>query len=458
MKLLKLLLLMLILQGFGTRAQAQDRPEDNGFRIEEGHSIIYDRGRTIKQIILGDPEIVNVESLSPTQFRIKGLAVGTTNLWVVYTDYPDHPVSYEIVVQRDLSELTARIDEIIGAQNNPPRAYSLNGRLIVEGMVPSVVQLEQVASVARLYDESFVNLMQVGGDHQVQLQVVFAEVNRSGLRQMGLNAMYGQNILGIGLQTPGQINAAVAQSNDLNLINGGQVLPSAGDAFNLLGVFGDPLDLTAVLSVLEQNGVSRTLAQPTLTALSGQQAEFLVGGEVPVPVAQMGARISVDYKEYGVRMTFVPTVLGDDVIDVRVYMEVSDVDPNNAIRLTGIELPAFTSRKSSSHLRIESGKTFAMAGMLQESSRQITQKIPLLGDIPFLGMLFRTVDYERDETELMIFVTPRLVRPMAADEVPAPPGTQHAFNPNDLELFLLGLDHPLNSQTATPTGPIGLER
>jgi pilus assembly protein CpaC len=458
MRMLKLLACTLLFFTLSVPAQAQESRDNEELRIERGHSFIYDRGRVIKQIILGDPDVISVESLSPTQFRIKGLAVGTTDLWVVYTDNPNAPVSYNIVIQQDLSQLIERIDAIVGDAGSTPQAYPINGRLVLEGSVPSVQKLEQIAAVAELYDEEFVNLMSVGGDHQVQLQVVFAEVNRSGLRQMGLNALYGDNFLGIGMQTPGQVGSSLVSRTDISNINAGQTVASSADAFNVLGIFGAPINLSAILSVLEQNGVSKTLAQPTLTALSGQQAEFLVGGEVPIPVAQTGARISVEYREYGVKLTFVPTVLGEEVIDVRVYMEVSDVDSNNAVRLTGIEIPAFTSRKSSSHLRVESGKTFAMAGMLQETSRSTIQRVPLLGEIPLIGALFRTVDHERDETELMIFVTPRLVRPMSPEDLPALPGTTENYNPNDFELFLLGLDHQAGSRTAEPTGPIGLER
>jgi pilus assembly protein CpaC len=200
------------------------------------------------------------------------------------------------------------------------------------------------------------------------------------------------------------------------------------------------------------------LAQPTLVALSGQQAEFLAGGEIPIPVAQFGNRISIEFKEYGVKLVFVPTVLGNDVVDVRVYVEVSDVDSATAIRVTGIEIPGFISRKSQSHLRLESGTTFAMAGMLHETTRATSAKVPLLGDLPVVGSLFRYVQHRHNESELMIFVTPELVRPMAADEVPDPPGTTENNNPNDFELFMLGLDHHVGSRTAEPTGPIGLAR
>ncbi len=464
--MLKMLLTSLMLGLLCTPALAQDRsgawpPTEeaatNWLNVEVGHSIIYDEHRPVKQIILGDSSVISVESLSPEQFRIKGNIVGNTNIWVVFADNPSKPISYDITVHQDLSGLIRRVDAIT-AGDDAPRAYPINGRLVLEGQVRDVQTLEQIAAVARLYDEEFVNLMSVGGDHQVQLQVVFAEVNRSGMRALGINGAWGDNFLGFALQTPSLIGSGYVNRSGLSDVNGGLTVPFTSDSFNIMGTIGAPVNLAAILSVLESNGVSKILAQPTLVALSGQQAEFLAGGEIPIPVSQTGSRISIDFKEYGVKLTFVPTVLGQDVIDVRVYVEVSDVDNNNAIRLTGIDIPAFISRKSSSHLRVDSGMTFAMAGMLQETLRSTTQQIPILGDIPVVGALFRTIEHERDETELMIFVTPRLVRPMAPDEVPMPPGTTENHNPTDFELFLLGMDHRLGSRSAEPTGPIGLER
>ena len=462
-----MLLTSLMLGLLSTTAIAQDRssgwpPPDeesiNRLNVEVGHSVIFDKGRAVKQFIIGDSSVISAESLSPEQFRVKGNMVGTTNIWVVYADTPSRPVAFDVTVHQDLSGLIRRVDAITAGENTP-RAYPINGRLVLEGQVQDVQTLEQIASVARLYDEEFVNLMSVGGDHQVQLQVVFAEVNRTGMRALGLNGSWGDNFLGFAMQTPSLIATSSIASEGISNINSGLTQAFSSDTFNVLGTINsDALNLSALLSVLESNGVSKILAQPTLVALSGQQAEFLAGGEIPIPASQNGGRISIDFKEYGVKLTFVPTVLGEEVIDVRVYVEVSDIDTNNAIRLTGIEIPAFISRKTSSHLRVDSGMTFAMAGMLQENLRSTTQQIPLLGDIPVLGALFRTVDHERDETELMIFVTPRLVRPMAAHEVPMPPGTTENHNPTDFELFLLGMDHRIGSRTAEPTGPIGLDR
>jgi pilus assembly protein CpaC len=151
-------------------------------------------------------------------------------------------------------------------------------------------------------------------------------------------------------------------------------------------------------------------------------------------------------------------VLGADVVDMRVYVEVSDIDAATGIRLTGIEIPGFIARKSQSHVRVENGKTFAMAGMLQESVRATYAKVPVLGDIPVVGALFRYVQHRRTESELMIFVTPRMVRPMSPAEVPAWPGATEDNNPTDFELFLLGLDHRVGSESAQPTGPVGMAR
>jgi pilus assembly protein CpaC len=329
--------------------------------------------------------------------------------------------------------------------------------LVIEGPVDSIQLLEQVADMARVYDEEFVNMMAVSGDHQIQLEVVFAEINRTALRELGLNALWSDKNLAVGLTGASQSQTNVVQGSSQSINQG--IVPAAGNGtFNFAGALTNPTNLALLMSVLESNSISKTLAKPTLVALSGQQAEFLAGGEIPIPVAQFGNRITLQFKEYGVRLVFVPTVLGNDVIDMRVYVEVSDIDSATSIRVTGIEVPGFVARKTQSHLRVESGMTFAMAGMLTDSVRATYAKVPVLGDIPIVGVPFRYVQHKKTETELMIFVTPRLVRPLAANEVPAPPGTTEDYNPTDFELFLLGLDHRVSSRTAEPTGPVGLAR
>ena len=431
-------------------------PATEWLDVGVGKSFIYNEPRGSARVLVSDGGIAEVKLLQAGQFQIRGVAVGSTDLWVWFQNAPSKPVHYQLTVHHDLSDLIRRIDEIV--EGTPPRVYPLRERLVLEGAVDSVSTMEQIAAVAKVYDPEFINLLTVRGDHQIQLQVVFAEVNRSAMRELGLNLLWGDNALGLGLEGPMTATSSMATSPKLTNLNGGTVLSPSPEAFRMLGSIGSGVNLAAIMSVLSQNSVSKILAQPTLVALSGQQAEFLAGGEIPIPVSQFGNKVTIEFKEYGVKLIFVPTVLGENVVDMRVYVEVSDVDSTNSIRLTGIEIPSFVSRKTQSHLRIESGMTFAMAGMLNDSMRATYARIPVLGDIPIVGSLFRYVQHRRDETELMIFVTPRLVRPMAAGEVPKAPGTTEDNNPNDFEFFLLGMDHRSESRKAKPTGPVGLAR
>jgi pilus assembly protein CpaC len=457
-------LFMTILFGFFTVAEANstNTPRKTPdapvawLDVGMGQSFIYKESRSISRVLVSDAEIAEVKVLEAGQFQIRGMSVGTTDLWVWFSGRVSHPVHYQLTIHKDLSDLIRRLEDIVDGV--PPKVYPLRDRLVIEGPVSNMTTFERVANIARVYDEDFVNLMTVEGDHQIQLEVVFAEVNRSALRELGFNALFGNGGLGFGMEGPMSSAASSIAQPGGSAINAGATLAPSGEAFRLLGVAGGSVNLSAIMSVLSQHSISKVLAQPTLVALSGQQAEFLAGGEIPIPVSQFGNKVTIEFKEYGVKLVFVPTVLGDEVVDMRVYVEVSDVDNTNSIRLTGIEIPSFISRKTQSHLRIKSGNTFAMAGMLNDSVRATYARIPLLGDIPLIGALFRYVKHRRDETELMIFVTPRLVRPLPPGQVPLPPGLAEDNNPNDLELFLLGMDHRSDTKTAAPTGPIGLAR
>lgn len=419
-------------------------PAEPEIQVDVGQSHIYLGARAINRVLVSDDDVAQVRLLEEGQFQVRGTKLGSTDIWVWFRDAPDAPERYAVHVGRDLRALERSVGAIVGPEAVPPRVYDVEERLVLEGAVSDLVTLERIAEVARIYDADFINLLAVVGDHQVQLEVVFAEVSRSRLRELGVNLWWdsGSIISGAGLG----ISSLAA--------------PGVAETFTLLGTLAAGFDLGASLEVLEQHNLSKVLARPTLVALSGQQAEFLAGGEVPIPVAQFGDRISIEFREYGVKLTFVPTVLANDVIDTRVFVEVSDIDTANTVRNTDITIPALISRKSSSHLRLQSGTTFAMAGMLDERITSSISKIPLLGDIPLIGALFRRVEHRRVETELVIFVTPRLVRPLTADEVPPLPGHATDNDPGDFELFMLGLDHqPAKPEPKEePAGPVGMER
>lgn len=440
-------------------AMAQDEARADWLDIELGKSVVLELPRTPTAIAITNPEVANPVSLGvASKIQIQGTALGTTDLVVQYgASVP--PTIYEITVHRDLSDLIRRIDSIV--EGEPPRVYPLEERIVVEGVVDDLDTLEQVALVARLYDEEFVNLMQVRGDHQVQLEVMFAEVSRSGVRQLGLNALvdFRQQITTSLVGPVNLITPSYAVPAAEEIAHGGIIGPPAAGGFDLgIGLASQGIQAAAIMDILDDYKLGKILAQPTLVSLSGQQAEFLAGGEIPVPAPTAGGAVMIEFKPYGIQLVFVPTVLAGNVIDVRVQIEVSEIDQAASTRITGIEVPGFITRKGKSHLRIESGMTFAMAGMLSEGVTFGRAGIPGLGRIPVIGALFRTVNHVRDETEVVIYVTPRLVRPLAAGEVPAAPGTTENNNPSDIELFLLGVDHRPGSRTASPTGAVGLQR
>ncbi|MDP6932088.1 MAG: pilus assembly protein N-terminal domain-containing protein [Myxococcota bacterium] len=445
-KSLWLLLLTALLLAPG-RTLATPLPQTDWMNVEKGASLVFDTRMPISRILVSDDTIVQINMLDQEQFQVRGVELGTTDLWIWYRSKPSNPIRYDVSVHRDVSDLARRI-ETLTEYGQGPSVHAYGERIVIQGPTPDLQTLESIAALAAIYDPDFVNLMSVSGDHQVQLEVLFAEVNRSAMRELGLSALWSDGGLLRG-------DASVNLSPPVSI----------SEAFAITTNISDAFDLDAMLSILEENNLSRTLARPTLVALSGQQAEFLAGGELPFPVAQFDNRVTVDFREFGVKLSFVPTVLGEDVIDMRVYVEVSDLDEASSVTITDIAIPGFVSRKSQSHLRLESGMTFAMAGMLSEQTTTNVAKIPILGDIPLVGALFRYVRHRRDETELVIYVTPRLVRPLAANEVPAPPGSTSEHDPNDFDLFILGLDHrsglwtqPGTQLATRPTGPVGIIR
>jgi pilus assembly protein CpaC len=443
-----------------TPAWAQEERAD-WLDIELGKSVVLETPQTPTAIAITDPEVANVQSLGlARKFQVQGIAIGTTDL-VVQFGPGVPPMIYEVTVHRDLSELVRRVDSIV--EGEAPRVYPLEERIVVEGAVDDLDTLEQVALVASIYDPEFVNLMAVRGDHQVQLEVLFAEVSRTAVRELGFNALYGNQQFGIGItnganQAPAFIQPQLAGIVQQQGIVQGVGVPATGTGIMSVGAIISAIDLVIVGQLLDEYQIGKILAQPVLVSLSGQKAEFLAGGELPLPQPTPQGQIAIIFKEYGVRLLFIPTVLAGNVIDIRLQVEISEIDNANGLPIAGIRVPAFITRKASSHLRIESGKTFAVAGLLNETSNFARRGVPGLGRLPIIGTLFRGVRHQRSESEVVLYVTPRLVRPLAAGEVPPAPGTTENNNPSDIELFLLGSAMRPGSRTAEPTGVVGLQR
>ena len=325
-----------------TPAFAQERATE-WLDVPVGQSFIYQDSRPIARILVSDPEVAELKLLEQGQFQVRGLGVGSTDLWVWFRGDINNPVSYQLTVHEDLSNLIRRVDDLVDGA--APKVYPLRDRLVVEGGVPDVETLEQINNIASIYDEEYINLMSVEGDHQVQLEVIFAEVNRSGMRELGINGIWSDRQYVIGAEGPSTSPSSFIWQDSTAGVNSGYLFAPTAGPFNFSAILPDPLNLALILSIMETHSITKVLARPTLVALSGQQAEFLAGGEVPIPVAQHGQRGSaIEFKEYGVKLVFVPTVLGGEVVDMRVYVEVQRgrLRPTS-IRLTGIEIPGFSS-------------------------------------------------------------------------------------------------------------------
>jgi len=220
---------------------------------------------------------------------------------------------------------------------------------------------------------------------------------------------------------------------------------SPGGGFSLFFSGLPNFPFSSMLSLLESTGMAKLLAEPTLVAMSGQEAKFLAGGEFPIPMSSGLGAVTVQWKKFGIMLAFTPTVVGEGLLNLKLSTEVSDIDASRSVTVGGFSVPGLTSRQSETTVRLSDGQSFAIAGLMSSRMRSQIDKIPLLGDLPILGALFRSISYSRDESELLVIVTAHLARPMAPHEVPRLPTEDEQNDPNDFELFLLGSDGHSNA-------------
>jgi pilus assembly protein CpaC len=303
----------------------------------------------------------------------------------------------------------------------------LQGAVALGGTVSNAALLARAVDLAERYAPGKVsNYIQVEGSQQVLLEVKFAEVERLLAKNLRLNN---------GARFNDAANAANFGTTNFSVATG---VAGAAGGFVGTGAFAATryLNIDLFMQALEDKGASRTLAEPTLIALSGETASFLAGGEYPYPVPQEGGTITIEYKQFGVGLSFTPTVLQDGMISMAVAPEVSSLDFTTTVTVAGISIPSLKTRRAKTTVELRDGQTFAIAGLLQNDfSDKITQ-IPWLGDVPVLGALFRSPSFNRRETELVIIVTPRLAKPAKAGTLAMPTDTFVA--PSDFDLFLLG--------------------
>lgn len=382
-----------------------------------------------KSVTLTDQTIAEI-SKSAEGILLIGRKVGETNLVAVNETTSD---TYLIKVSLPALAIQSEIVSLFPEERDV-RTKAVGGALVLEGTVSTIQVINQMEEVAKGYllspsivslgvKPNVINLLTVRSPQQVQIDVAFAEVNRSSLRQIG---------------------ALINAGNGVNFnFNGGAVASTTGPSFGELFLNPDPkgslpIPLSMTLKLLTEHSLSRTLAKPTLVAMSGEKATFLAGGEQPVPQVSGLGQPGVEYKKFGIQLNFSPIVLGDRTIELNTTMSVSVLDKSQGLQLAGTDIPLFRTRSSSTTVRLQHGQSFAIAGLLQDQMENIKRGIPGFGDIPILGVLFNSRQFQRNETELVVVITARLISPVNGADMPALPGKE-SHDPNDIGVFFMNV-------------------
>lgn len=421
----------------GTAAQALEVPMNR--------AVVLESETPFAELSIANPGIADISTLSDRSIYVLGKTPGRTTLTLFNAD-GQLITNVEVQVTTDVAEFKERLNQILPGEKIEVR--TANDGIVLSGTVSSTQRLARALDLAERYAPGRVsNLMSVGGTQQVMLKVRFAEMQRSVSKNLSASlGIQGTNDV---LETGGWLSGGSAANPGGNTVGGGTILATQPDA-RALGVLGfttGSLQIGILLEALESKGVVRTLAEPNLTALSGQEAKFLAGGEYPVPVSDDGT-ITVEYKPFGVEMRFTPTVVDGDLINLQINASVSSIDGTVTQESDGIQLAAFKRRETSTTVEMRDGESFAIAGLLQDDFRDVSGQVPWLGDIPVLGALFRSAEYERGQSELVIIVTPHLVSPTRGEALALP--TDRVRLPTEAELFLFG-----EVGKAATSGPAG---
>ncbi len=387
-------------------------------RVFANQSALLDTDVNIKRVSIAKPEIADVLVISPRQFLIVGKIQGTTSL--VYWNENEVPTNVEVIVGINVERVREDLQKIA-----PDETFELTasgGALILTGTVSSSLVENRLVGSAKVYADAVVNLLKVVKLEQVLIQVRVAEVDRSLAKELGLKMLLQPVING------GQYRMLVAPPGGFDPITStgqGALDLSLSDLTNIFLVTpGEIPKFAGILRAMEDKGAIKILSEPNLVVANGDEGKFLVGGEFPVVIASAagsGAAASVDYKEYGIQLQFKPRIVQNGDIYLKIFQEISELDFANGVAVSGFQLPALTSRKAESGLQLADGQTFVLAGLIANKVTRKVTKIPILGDIPILGVLFRNTRYQDVETELMVMITPKIVRPLNPDEIPALP-------------------------------------
>jgi len=395
-------------------------PNATSIDLLVGRSTILNVGSTISRVSLTVPDVADAMVTAPQELLIHGKTPGTISLFV--WDRAGGIKTYEVNVRRDLKQLVDQMTQLFPGE---PITVVGSGRdVVLSGTVTSKYVIDKAGDVAAGYvakKEDVVNLLkqQEGvASNQVMLRVRFAEVSRNALQELGVSLFTGATgYKDVIARTSTQQFAApdfaeLSRTSDLaNKLTGAGGKFTLSDFLNLF-IFSNKYNIGTVIKALETKGLFQSLAEPNLIATNGKEASFLAGGEYPYPVAQGGTSnaVTIVFKEFGVRLSFTPTVLGGDLINLKVKPEVSSLDFANGVSISGFRVPSLSTRRTETEVELQDGQTFAIAGLMNNTVASTMSKVPGIGDIPILGYLFRSRAYQKQQTELVVMITPTIVR------------------------------------------------
>ena len=450
-----LLLLVALTLSMSWRLHAQDvvtlmqGAGDRRITVAVDQAVVVQSAEPFADISIAQPEVADIEALSETSLYLFGRRRGRTSLTLIG---PEGRLiaNVTVIVESETSELRQRLSELLPGER--VQVSSIGDGVVLSGEMTGAREVDQAMALARAYSgDNVTNLMSVGGTQQVSLKVRIAEMNRSAAKQLGI---------GIGVADRGRTGSGFGSGGVRVLPSG---VPSGIFSGGPQGGFGaldavvsvsDSVLLNVAIDALEAKGLARLLAEPTLVALSGGEAEFLAGGEVPVPTVGEDGDVDVEYRPVGVSLAFRPTVTARDQIDIAVSSEVSSIDTNLGVTVGTQQLQGFSVRRATTQVQLRNGQSIAIAGLYQDDFTDGVDQVPVLGDIPVLGALFRSARFRRNETELVILITADLVGPVN-DVRRLPDPLRRMPIPNERELFLFGNVSGRGAGVPAFDGPFG---
>jgi pilus assembly protein CpaC len=409
-------------------------------------------------VVIGDAEIADVHPMTDKTLSILGKKLGTTRL-SIYGEGKKLVGVFDVEVAYDTTLLQDELKRRFPSARI--RVVAVNGRIMLTGSAPDGIVLDKAMMIARQFGPEVINSVSVDQPQQVMLEVRFIEASRQAGRELGVQwnvsprSGHSQRFLtNMGNNTTGLPVTTGTSGSILDTAAAG-IIGSSTSPFGYIAanMVAKGLNIDVMVNALEEKGLARKLAEPNLVALSGDTASFLAGGEYPIPVASNYGQITVDYKRYGVSLAFTPTVLSSGVINMKIEPEVSQIDSANAVSIAnGITVPALTVRRASTTVELRDGQSFVLAGLLQNDSTTMQQQFPWIGDVPVIGALFSSKSYQKNETDLVIIVTPRLVQPARPGSVLATP-LDNTLPANDVDFFVNGKAEVRRTDVRATEGP-----